>query len=182
MRSTYYRGLLAVAAVVTLAACSGSSGSSGGAGYGGGGGASTQNPAAASTDDNGMAYGAGSSGAAGATALATASTSLGTIVVDGRGMTAYVFDKDTRGASSSACTGACATAWPAIESSSPTPSVQGVTGTVGTITGIDGKPQVTLDGRPLYTYALDTKAGDTTGQGYGGVWWVVSPDGKEIGK
>jgi predicted lipoprotein with Yx(FWY)xxD motif len=112
--------------------------------------------------------------------LATAETSLGTIVVDGRGMTAYYFDKDTADSGTSACTGDCAASWPAIEATSTTPTVDGVTGTVGTITGTDGKPQLTIDGRPLYTYAGDAKAGDVTGQGVGQVWYVVGPDGTEI--
>jgi len=57
--------------------------------------------------------------------------------------------------------------------------VSGVTGTVGTITGVDGKLQVTVDGRPIYTYAADRKAGDVTGQDVGGVWYAVNPDGSE---
>jgi predicted lipoprotein with Yx(FWY)xxD motif len=117
---------------------------------------------------------------AAASALSTASTSLGTVVVDGTGLTVYVFDKDTKGAASSACTGGCATTWPAVETDSATPSVTGVTGTVGTITGTDGKLQVTLDGLPLYTFASDTAAGDVKGQGVGGIWWVVAPDGSKI--
>jgi predicted lipoprotein with Yx(FWY)xxD motif len=117
---------------------------------------------------------------AAASALSTASTSLGTVVVDGTGLTVYVFDKDTKGAASSACTGGCATTWPAVETDSATPSVIGVTGTVGTITGTDGKLQVTLDGLPLYTFASDTAAGDVKGQGVGGIWWVVAPDGSKI--
>lgn len=189
MRTTYFRSLLAVAAVATLAACSGSSG---GSGYGGGGGGSTQGnqaPASANAQDNGMGYGSGSStgakgGAAAAAsgdALMTAGTSLGTIVVDGKGMTAYVYDKDTKGTKQSACTGVCQPLWPAIESSSTTPTVKGVTGTVATITGVDGKPQVTLNGWPLYTFTGDAKAGDTNGQGYQNLWSVIFPDGTPKG-
>jgi predicted lipoprotein with Yx(FWY)xxD motif len=126
---------------------------------------------------------AGSSAAvapATSTALATASTSLGTVVVDGKGLTVYVFDKDAKGATSSACSGGCATTWPAVETSSTTPGVSGVSGSVGTITGTDGKLQVTLDGLPLYTFASDSAAGDVKGQGIGGIWWVVAPDGSKI--
>lgn len=119
--------------------------------------------------------------AASSAVLATASTSLGTVVVDGRGRTVYVFDEDEPGSGRSACTGACASQWPAVETGSATPAVEGVTGTVATITGVDGKRQVTLDGSPLYTYAGDTSAGDATGQGVGGSWWVVAPDGSRIG-
>jgi predicted lipoprotein with Yx(FWY)xxD motif len=112
--------------------------------------------------------------------LAVGSTSLGDIVVDGKGMTAYFFDKDTAGSGTSACTGPCAELWPAIESAGTTPVVDGVTGEIGTITGTDGGNQITINGRPVYTYTPDTKAGDVTGQGFGGVWWVVSPSGDEV--
>ena len=119
-------------------------------------------------------------GAAGAADLTTAETSLGTIVVDGTGMTVYYFDKDTADSGKSVCTGECATNWPAIGSASTTPTVDGVTAEVGTITGVDGKPQITIDGRPIYTFAGDGKAGDVAGQGVGGVWFVVAPDGTEL--
>ncbi|MDR6969883.1 hypothetical protein [Leifsonia shinshuensis] len=122
----------------------------------------------------------GSGTAAGSSALKTGTTTLGTVVVDGAGLTAYVFDKDTANSGKSVCTGACAAQWPAIETSSDHPTVSGVTGTVGTITGVDGKKQVTLDGWPLYTFAGDSSAGDVTGQGLGGIWWAVAPDGTKI--
>jgi predicted lipoprotein with Yx(FWY)xxD motif len=114
--------------------------------------------------------------------IGTSSSSLGEIVVDGKGMTAYVFDKDTPGSGKSACTGACAGEWSAITASSDKPKVDGVTGKVGTIAGADGAKQVTLEGMPLYTYADDSKVGDTEGQGKGGIWWVVSPAGEKISK
>lgn len=120
-----------------------------------------------------------SSGTVNAAVLKTASTKLGSVVVDGAGKTIYEFDKDTKGSGKSACTGGCAGLWPAVTASS-TPTLSGVTGTVGTITRDDGTKQVTLNGRPLYTYAGDAKPGDVTGQGYGGIWWVVSPSGSEM--
>lgn len=147
--------------------------------------ATSSSPAAdtASVADTASAAGGGSSAAGsadGATVLGVADSSLGTIVVDGKGMTVYVFDKDTQNSGKSSCSGQCATAWPAVNTDSTTPTVQGVTGKVGTITGVDGKTQVTLDGWPLYYYASDSKAGDTTGQGVGGVWWVVTADGAKV--
>ncbi|WP_315097959.1 hypothetical protein [uncultured Cellulomonas sp.] len=114
------------------------------------------------------------------TDLATAETSLGTIVVDGDGMTAYYFLNDTPGSGTSACAGDCATAWPAITTESDTPTVDGVTGEVGTITGVDGDKQITIDGRPVYTFAQDSAPGDVTGQGVNDVWYAVAPDGTQI--
>ncbi|MHB1170958.1 MAG: COG4315 family predicted lipoprotein [Lacisediminihabitans sp.] len=111
---------------------------------------------------------------------ATASTTLGKIVVDGKGMTAYVFSKDTVNSGASACTGACATLWPAITSTSATPTVTGITGTVGTITGVAGGKQITINGLPIYTFAKDKAPGDTNGQGVLNVWYVLSPAGQKI--
>ena len=159
----------------TLAGCSG-----GGGGLYGGGGSS---PSGSSTDSS-TTDGSTSDGSAGGgssdVALGTADSSLGTVVVDGQGMTVYYYDKDTKGSGTSACEGECAAAWPAVHAASADPEVDGVTGEVGTITGVDGELQVTVDGRPVYTYAADTGPGDVTGQGVNGVWHVVAPDGTEI--
>ena len=113
--------------------------------------------------------------------LSTADSSLGTIVVDGKGMTAYYFTKDTKDSGVSACSGDCAAAWPAIVSTSDTPIVDGVTGTVGTIPTADGGKQITINGMPIYTFAQDMAAGDVNGQGANGVWCVIAPDGTMIG-
>lgn len=113
--------------------------------------------------------------------LTTADTDLGEIVVDGEGMTVYMFDNDTQGGDVSTCEGECATNWPAVTTDSDEPVVEGVTGEVGTITGVDGEPQVTLNGWPLYYFAGDSAAGDTNGQGVNDVWWVLTPAGEKIG-
>jgi hypothetical protein len=67
-----------------------------------------------------------------------------------------------------------------VTTTSSTPSVKGVTGKVGTIATTGGQKQVTLDGHPLYTYAGDSGAHQTGGQGVMGIWWVVSPSGAKI--
>lgn len=120
-------------------------------------------------------------GAAGAAVtLGTASNSLGTIVVDGKGMTVYEFGTDVQGADSSKCTGQCASNWPAVPGGTSAPTLKGVTGAVATIKGVDGKPQLTLNGWPLYYYVGDTAPGQTSGQGVGNIWWVMSPAGDPI--
>ena len=53
---------------------------------------------------------------------------------------------------------------------------------VGTAALPDGSMIVTYNKMPLYTFIKDTKAGDVAGQGVGSVWFVVSPDGKAVGK
>jgi len=136
-----------------------------------------------SSGDGGGSAASSSSAAGGGTSsavLKTADSDLGTIVVDGDGRTVYVFDKDTPGSGTSACSGDCLAKWPAVTADSDSPEVDGVDGDVGTITRDDGTKQVTLAGMPLYLYAADSQAGDVTGQAVGGVWWVVAPDGKKI--
>jgi len=121
-----------------------------------------------------------SSAAAGDAVLTTADSDLGEIVVDAAGMTVYVFDKDVQNSGKSNCSGDCLVAWPPVVADSDTPTAEGVTGEVGTITRDDGTTQVTLDGWPLYYWQNDKAPGDTTGQAVGGVWWVVAPDGTKI--
>jgi predicted lipoprotein with Yx(FWY)xxD motif len=142
---------------------------------GGTGDAASSAPAASQSSDMG-----GDTGTASGAVLGTADSSLGTIVVDGKGMTVYQFDNDTQGTATSACTGACLTTWPPVTTDSASPEVKGVTGTVATIDTPDGKKQVTLNGWPLYYYAGDSKPGDTNGQDVGGIWWVLSPAGDKI--
>ncbi len=100
-------------------------------------------------------------------------TSLGSIVVDGSGRTLYRFDKDKPGSGSSACNAACATTWPPALVSGQPKAGPAVAGTVGVITRADGSQQVTLDGHPLYRFSGDQAAGDTNGDGFGGIWHVV---------
>lgn len=114
------------------------------------------------------------------TVLATADSALGMIVVDGQGLTAYIFTKDTADSGVSACTGQCLAAWPPILSPTQEATVDGVSGDVGTITTPDGKFQVTVNGLPLYTFAQDKKAGDVLGQGVNNVWFAIDPAGKQI--
>ena len=118
--------------------------------------------------------------AAPAVDLMTASSSAGKIVVDAKGMSLYFFTKDTKGSGTSACTGGCLTAWPPALTTAATPSAEGVTGALGTITTPDGAKQLTLNGLPLYYYAKDKKPGDVTGQGVGDAWYLADPAGEMI--
>jgi predicted lipoprotein with Yx(FWY)xxD motif len=93
------------------------------------------------------------------------------------GRTLYTFTPDT--ANTSTCVDTCATTWPPLAPGSEgTPKgANGVTGTFTTFARPDGSMQVAYNGSPLYYYAADTKAGDTTGQGIGGKWFIASPTG-----
>lgn len=123
------------------------------------------------------AAGGATSSEAGPVEVATADSDLGEIVVDGEGMTLYVFDNDSDG--ESACYDACAQTWPPLTGSAT--AGEGVDASLlGETTRDDGTTQVTYDGSPLYYYAPDAAPGDTQGQGVGDVWWVVGPDGAKI--
>ena len=107
---------------------------------------------------------------------------LGKILVDSRGRTIYLFQKDT--GTKSTCTGACASVWPPVRATGkPTVGAGLSAGKVGTTPRSDGKPEVTYNGHPLYLYASDTNPGDTNGQGvngFGAPWYVLSPAGAAI--
>jgi predicted lipoprotein with Yx(FWY)xxD motif len=136
--------------------------------------------AAAPTSGAAAPSSAASSSASASGDLAVAETSLGKILVDGKGMTVYYFTKDTANSGKSVCSGGCLTAWPAVVASSDTPKGDGITAKLGTITRDDGTKQVTVAGMPVYLWQKDKAPGDVTGQGVGKVWYVVAPDGKMI--
>jgi len=123
-----------------------------------------------------------SSSAAGGTKVAVASSQLGRILVDGHGRTLYLFAKDVNGRS--ACFGSCAVYWPPLIASGKTIAGVGAKESLlGSTRRADGRLQVTYRHHPLYTYAADTRRGQTSGQGLdasGGKWWVVSPAGNKV--
>ena len=128
----------------------------------------------------GAAFAAGDS--ASRASVATAKTGLGRIVVDGRGHTLYLFEKDRRGRS--ACSGACATYWPPLLThGKPIAGGGARQSLLGVIRRADGTRQVTYAGHPLYRFALDARCGQTKGEGlddFGGGWYVLAPSGKKI--
>ncbi|MFJ9878439.1 hypothetical protein ACIQRN_02795 [[Kitasatospora] papulosa] len=116
---------------------------------------------------------------------ATVSARKGTYgewLVDDKGMTLYVFDKDTK--STSHCTGTCAKAWPPLlESAAPTAGKGIKPSLLKTAPRSDGKKQVTYNGHPLYRFDEDQKPGDTEGQAvdaFGAKWYAISTEGKKI--
>ncbi|WP_137991944.1 SCO0930 family lipoprotein [Streptomyces vilmorinianum] len=106
---------------------------------------------------------------------------LGEIVVDSRGMTVYRFKKDSAWPMKTACTGACLEKWPVVApvDKNDTDGIN-LKGFV-TFNRPDGIKQQTMDCWPLYTFAGDSEPGDTNGQGVGGTWYAVSPEGKLVG-
>jgi predicted lipoprotein with Yx(FWY)xxD motif len=108
----------------------------------------------------------GASAAAGVTVGSAASANFGTVLTGPNGMTLYTHAGDS--ATSSTCTGQCATAWPPLATTGQPAAGTGVTGQLGTLTRADGTTQVTYSGMPLYYWQDDTKAGDVTGNGVNG--------------
>ncbi len=103
---------------------------------------------------------------------------LGNILTDSKGMTLYIFTKDTQGTSN--CYDQCAAIWPPYTVSQGASLTTGsdITAKLATTTRKDGTLQLTVNGMPVYTFIKDKNPGDTTGQGIGGVWFVVDPTGK----
>ena len=167
-------GLAAMALMAALAGCAGSPGTTSTT--------AAATPSGTSPSATSAAPTGGSPTAAAAVDLKTATSSAGNIVVDAKGMSVYFFTKDVKDSGTSACTAACLTAWPPLTTTSATPKVEGVTGTVGTITTPEGAKQVTLNGLPLYYYAQDKKPGDILGQGVNNVWYLADPTGDMIKK
>jgi len=189
---------LAVAAALFAAACSSSAGggayggaavpaaasaapvvAAGGGTYGGGG-----DYGSGAGGYGGKSYGGGAAASAAPAAAAgggmaevktATDAKVGAFLTGANGMTLYIFKKDSPG--TSVCSGDCATNWPpftAAAGGSPKAGT-GVGGTFATTKRADGGEQVTYNGAPLYYFAADTKAGDVTGQGVGGVWFVAAP-------
>ena len=116
--------------------------------------------------------------------IKTGNSSLGRIIVDARGRTLYLFEKDTR--RHSACSGACAAYWPPLLThGKPTAGTGVKRSLLGVIRRANGTRQVTYAGHPLYRFALDTKPGQTNGEGrddFGAGWDALTPAGKKIEK
>ena len=109
--------------------------------------------------------------------VAVASSDLGDILVDGEGMTLYLFVPDDQGAPT--CTDSCAETWPLFEG--PATAGEGADeGLLGTAEHPSGVTMATYNGWPLYYFAPDEQPGDTNGQGVGGNWYVISPSGDAI--
>ena len=157
-------GGIALVAAVAVAGCGGGSSSAGG-------GSAYARPASAGTGPV-------------AAKVATRHTKLGTVLVDGRGRTLYLFEKDKRGRSS--CYGACATYWPPLLThGKPTAGARLKGSLLGVTKRADGTSQVTYAGHPLYRFAQDVRSGQVAGQNvdaFGAEWYVLSSSGKKIVK
>lgn len=93
------------------------------------------------------------------------------VMTDNAGRTLYTFDKDA--ANKSNCYGGCAAAWPPFFAKDGAQAREGFS----IIARDDGSKQWAMNGKPLYYFLADTKAGDIKGDGDGGVWHVIRGGG-----
>ncbi len=162
MRNSAWTAAALIVTALAVTACGPSSYSSGSSGAGGAYGT----PAGSSS-----AMPASTSGSA--AALKVTRTSAGTVLASSRGLTLYYFTEDKPGSGKSACTGSCASAWPALAAPVRAPAGVRLPGPLGAITRPGGGAQVTINGYPIYLYAGDKAAGQAVGNGIGGAWHVI---------
>src|SRR5580693_6284034 len=155
------------AALLTVACSSSGSGSS---------------SAPASAEPAGGLTGSAAAAAGSGLVITTKSGSAGAFLTDGSGRAVYLWTKD--GKDSSACSGACAGAWPPVTTAGAVTASGGVNmADLSTITRSGGAKQVVYDGHPLYYFSGDSGPGQVNGQGsdgFGAKWWLVDPAGTSI--
>jgi predicted lipoprotein with Yx(FWY)xxD motif len=155
-----------MAVALVLAACSGPAGA----------GSTSASPTAS---ESAAASSSSSTSATATHEVKVAHTTAGDALVGAGGKTLYWNTTETK--STIVCTGKCAAIWPpfTLETGGKSTAGQGVTaGWLATVTRPDGKTQVTYNGHPLYYFASDTAAGDATGQGISGIWFIATSNGK----
>ena len=113
--------------------------------------------------------------AAGATAFAAppvkeVESAKGKVLAGENGMTLYTYKDDHGGMST--CYDKCAKNWPPlmVKKDDEAPKDKW-----SHVTRDDGSMQWAYDGKPLYTFVKDKKAGETTGDGMKDVWHVAKP-------
>jgi predicted lipoprotein with Yx(FWY)xxD motif len=117
-----------------------------------------------------------------AATVGISSTGIGQILVNSQGHALYLFKADQ--GTKSACTGACAGAWPPLLAKGKPTLGAGVNASlIGTAARPEGTTQLTYDGHPLYLFVKDQKADETNGQGvsaFGASWFALSSAGNQV--
>ena len=119
----------------------------------------------------------GESAATDALSLGVAETDLGEIVVDGAGMTLYMFTPDSP--NTSTCEGQCLRLWPPL-AGEPAAGTGIDEALLGSFVRSDGTTQASYNDWPLYYWVGDKNPGDISGQGVDGAWYVLGPNGEPI--
>jgi predicted lipoprotein with Yx(FWY)xxD motif len=112
---------------------------------------------------------------AAASVLAAPAADRGGVLADGKGMTLYIFKRDSP--MQSVCNDGCAKAWPPFIATEA--AKEG--GDFSILTRKDGSKQWAYKSQPLYYYAGDAAPGELTGEGSGGVWYVIRKSAPQAG-
>jgi predicted lipoprotein with Yx(FWY)xxD motif len=170
-RAIFMGALLAVVAAVVIAGCGGGSSSSS---------SSTSPEASGGENASATTSSEASSGGGGSSTIAGAEVGgFGSVLVDSKGMTVYLFTPDK--GTTSTCYGGCETEWPpVVAEGKPSAGEGAMSSALGTTKRKDGTMQVTYEGHPVYLFAGDKAPGEANGQGDDGVWWVMNEAGEAI--
>ena len=160
-------------AVLLTAAC-GTTAPVAGAAYGTSAAATPTPSASASSTASAPAGASGAPMIPAKAVLTVQKTKVGYVLATGTGRTVYWFSHDVKGGTTSACTGSCASSWPAVTGTPVAATGVTLSGKLGTITRPGGVVQATYNGYPLYTYAGDASPGQASGNGAGGAWHVIT--------
>ena len=121
------------------------------------------------------------------TVSAAAVPGVGTVLVNGSGMTLYMLTSEKGGTLTCTDENGCTKVWPDTELPSGVAAPIAGTGIdaskLSTIKGPSGSLYITYAGWPLYTYSGDTGPGQAKGLGivsFGGTWYPLSPAGAQI--
>ncbi len=165
---------IALGPLVLLVAACGSSSTTPGSAYGN---SSATPMASGSVSSSGSTTGMGTSSPSGGMSntvtLTIKDTKIGNVLANAKGQTIYWYSKDMKGGPST-CTGSCLSAWPLVTGTPVASMGVKFAGTLGSVKDANGVVQATYNGYPLYTYTGDMAAGDTSGNGAGGVWHIIS--------
>ena len=111
---------------------------------------------------------------------------LGTVLVDSKGRTLYMFVPDHR--KKVTCVKTCAAIWPPVKlpkGAKPVARGKAKASLLGSDRDPAGGQVVTYNRWPLYTYVADRAPRQAKGQALnlnGGLWYVLAPSGKVIHK
>ena len=166
---------IALGPLVLLVAACGSSSTTPGSAYGNSSATPMASGSASSSGSSTTGMGtSSSSGAMSKTATLTIKdTKIGNVLASAKGQTIYWYSKDMKGGPST-CTGSCLSAWPMVTGTPAAAMGVKFAGKLGSVKDATGVVQATYNGYPLYTYSGDMASGDTSGNGVGGVWHVIS--------
>ncbi len=116
---------------------------------------------------------------AGATVITLHKTKLGKVLATSSGMTLYLYTPDAKNKSN--CYASCSSVWPPLTTKGKVSAGAGVMAKLlGTTKRTNGQREVTYNGHPLYRFTGDSKAGQVNGEGYAGIWYVLSAAGKAV--